>query len=736
MTKPKSDTAFFSSDAQLLAELGERLVASRHVALAEVVKNAHDADAKRARVWVAKEKGELVLTIEDDGHGMTEDEFLTCWMTVATISKLGRNASRKYHRSLSGSKGIGRFAVRMLGHTLDLETTAKTGDGYARLHAKFDWNLFTAGKPIDSIGIQYTVTSGLTAKDVGTRLRIGALRHTWTPAEIETVSDALLGIVDPPLFDWIDLRPAASGDPGFTVTFEAAGSQSKQIDVSAGSEILKRYIGVVEVAIEGEVATFSYKYNGLPATTFTAPLVGGNLIGKVTAEIRYFPKRPHVFSGLKSVDGRKARKWLVGHAGIKVYDRGFRIPPYGESEDDWLALSISKAERERNWHSSMSEGLYPAKVRNKAEVSDPLLKIPHNKQLFGAVVVKSFKPQDDKNTDKLQPAMDRQGFVHNIGYIQLCDVIRTAVNLFAVLDIRETAKRTKQEAKAEAKSTRKQLRAAIDRIRGDKSLPAHTRQTLIDTYESVVAQFSRLDDAQERAEQAVETMSLLGVLSGFMTHETTVMLRAVERMVVWLNKVPKERRDAAFESTLTSTKRALGQLRGHLDYAEAFVRGARADAVKSFEVKPQIDMVCGQLAAFASERHIKIENAVPEGLMSPPLVLSVYSGIALNLFTNAIKAVLARGGSGHIRFDGLNDGRWQVLRVSDTGVGVPAELQDRIFEPLFTTTEDSPLGAGMGLGLHIVRRLVRQLKGKIEIADAPDGFVTCFELHLKLPGVD
>jgi signal transduction histidine kinase len=51
--------------------------------------------------------------------------------------------------------------------------------------------------------------------------------------------------------------------------------------------------------------------------------------------------------------------------------------------------------------------------------------------------------------------------------------------------------------------------------------------------------------------------------------------------------------------------------------------------------------------------------------------------------------------------------------VEDTGSGIPDELKDKIFEPMFTT---KPLGRGTGLGLSIVRDLVTgQLGGTIDL---------------------
>ena len=45
-----------------------------------------------------------------------------------------------------------------------------------------------------------------------------------------------------------------------------------------------------------------------------------------------------------------------------------------------------------------------------------------------------------------------------------------------------------------------------------------------------------------------------------------------------------------------------------------------------------------------------------------------------------------------------------VVRVVDNGPGIPEQIRERIFDPFFTT---KPVGSGTGLGLDIVRRLVR-----------------------------
>lgn len=61
-------------------------------------------------------------------------------------------------------------------------------------------------------------------------------------------------------------------------------------------------------------------------------------------------------------------------------------------------------------------------------------------------------------------------------------------------------------------------------------------------------------------------------------------------------------------------------------------------------------------------------------------------------------------------------GNDSVVEVEDSGPGIAPEIRDRIFEPFFTT---KGVGAGTGLGLDIVRRIVVHHEGEIEAESAP-----------------
>jgi HSP90 family molecular chaperone len=117
----RRETLSFTVDAALLAELGERLVGQPHIALAELIKNAYDADATRVVVRFSEDE----IVVSDNGHGMTRDEFERFWMRIGSPHKDKQRVSRRFQRPLTGSKGVGRLSVQFLGSRLHLRTVSE-----------------------------------------------------------------------------------------------------------------------------------------------------------------------------------------------------------------------------------------------------------------------------------------------------------------------------------------------------------------------------------------------------------------------------------------------------------------------------------------------------------------------------------------------------------------------------------------------------------------------------------
>ncbi|HEX2544730.1 MAG TPA: HAMP domain-containing sensor histidine kinase [Ramlibacter sp.] len=98
--------------------------------------------------------------------------------------------------------------------------------------------------------------------------------------------------------------------------------------------------------------------------------------------------------------------------------------------------------------------------------------------------------------------------------------------------------------------------------------------------------------------------------------------------------------------------------------------------------------------------------------------------VITNLLTNAIKY-----GGGQVEVDTCRE-REAVLRVRDHGPGIPDEDRDRIFEP-FERLPSAGSEDGAGLGLYIVREIVRAHGGRIEVENAPGGGAM-FSVHLPI----
>jgi PAS domain S-box-containing protein len=108
---------------------------------------------------------------------------------------------------------------------------------------------------------------------------------------------------------------------------------------------------------------------------------------------------------------------------------------------------------------------------------------------------------------------------------------------------------------------------------------------------------------------------------------------------------------------------------------------------------------------------------------NPPRLGQVF----LNLLLNAAQATaVGRTRPAEIEIVTRMDGDTVVVEVNDDGVGIPAALGDRIFEPFVTSKPE-----GTGLGLYIARSTVREHGGNILIVARPAGGTS---IHVRLPG--
>jgi signal transduction histidine kinase len=105
--------------------------------------------------------------------------------------------------------------------------------------------------------------------------------------------------------------------------------------------------------------------------------------------------------------------------------------------------------------------------------------------------------------------------------------------------------------------------------------------------------------------------------------------------------------------------------------------------------------------------------------------------VLLNLIVNAAHAMEARpSGSprGTIHVETRSDDKQVIVRISDSGCGIPKAVIERIFDPFFTTKS---LGKGTGQGLAIARSVMQGHGGTIDVASRV-GTGTTFTLRLPI----
>jgi signal transduction histidine kinase len=736
----ESGSVPFRAESRLLQELGERLVASSDVALVELIKNSYDADAIQCDVSVAADTDALVVS--DTGNGMTLDDFLNRWMTIATDSKRASRVSPKFGRSLTGSKGIGRFAVRFLGDSLDLQTIAYDSQRQCttRLHAIFDWQDIDKAADLSATRIRYSLYKADSSSSTGTTLTINSLRGGTSVVFSKTVRTQILRLISP--LSGLE-RGHLGGDvsttidPGFTVNLPDRSGDNEERTLA--SIVLDQYWARLLIKLERRKLRFEVYFKGDSKPRYTHPSERGHqpfsthLSKGLFADIRFFPRRSGIFSG-KDFDGRTAWSWVRDNSGVSVVDHGFRVKPYGFGDDDWLLLDSDNARNYRKWRSDLMEEYYSIpEEHRKAPSLNPMFNLPQSMQLVGAVSVESN--QSAEAGDDLIPSMDREGFIQNIAFKEMWEVVRAGIEFLALADEKEEQKKLAEEAKQAQADVRADFKAAIAYIRNSPTLSEADKNRITAEYATLVRHVDEVDAYNRRARESLETMGLLGVIAGFMTHESRRILWNLEAIVKTLEVTARKVPEVAAQ--LAAVKDALSAFKGHVEYTSTFIGAVHDTKAVSFASSAQVRRIIRLFKGFVEDRGIDVKNEIPPGTMTPPIPVAVYSGVILNLYTNAIKAVLAapsKHKSPTVVFRGWNEPNRHIIEVLDNGIGVPPNLRERIFDPLFTTTStiNNPLGSGMGLGLSLVRKLMRELGGSITLIDPPSDFSTCFKLELPM----
>jgi signal transduction histidine kinase len=196
----------------------------------------------------------------------------------------------------------------------------------------------------------------------------------------------------------------------------------------------------------------------------------------------------------------------------------------------------------------------------------------------------------------------------------------------------------------------------------------------------------------------------------------------VPRLEAVVAAVPSSGRKSALEwlecalaadALLAGVENAAKRIADLVGAVKSFTRMDRQGDLADLDIREGLETTLALFAHRLRDRGVVLTRDytpdLPRIAGSPTELNQVWA----NLIANAIDAA---GERGRVTVRVSLEGTTLVVEVADNGPGVPATLQDRIWEPFFTT---KPVGQGTGLGLDISRRIVEEHGGEIALESAP-----------------
>jgi len=247
------------------------------------------------------------------------------------------------------------------------------------------------------------------------------------------------------------------------------------------------------------------------------------------------------------------------------------------------------------------------------------------------------------------------------------------------------------------------------------------------------------DVGEQRLLQAqlllADRLSAMGTVAAGVAHEINNPLAFVQANLACLEDLLGGRGDLAPGERLRKASAMLADMREGVERIALITRELKSysrTGPEAAEPHARVDRAVGyalRIVKGETSKRARVVTELPD--LPAVLIAEPHLGqVLVNLLINAAQATSGPVSSNEIRLSATSDTEAGavVLRVSDTGGGIPEALLPRIFDPFFTT---KPVGVGTGLGLSVCRSLVEGAGGTISAESRP-GRGTTFTITLPV----
>lgn len=720
--------------ARLLTMLGEQLITNEQIALAELIKNAYDADADWVKISfenfeIVKGQDEFKLTpqskiiVEDNGCGMDLETIEHSWMNPATPNKKSKDneirRTPQKKRIIQGEKGIGRFAILKLGRDIKIITRPEGSDKEYfvdyDLSAYDDDFLTREGKqqelyiddikitvkeraPLSMVNRTVTVNSQQfdSNNNHGTRIEIANLKGTWTEKKIDEVGEESQKLES--IFDKIIEKKSLSPiEVGFEFNRERKVFSKAIIQKLAAllkdSSVLK----ITEGYYDEKEICFTYKLNGIP---FKLPLADPQIAG-----LAYFQKR---FMGNRDLFGNpiirkttcgsfkfnffvfdftadnetpyyldKTEKEQIKNHRIYLYRDGIRVAPYGNPDNDWLQID---------------------RQRGVGRAGDYL----SNDQVVGFVDISKH------GNPRLKDKTNREGLIEEgkatQDFIGLIHSFLLFVRQHPYKQYQERIRQQEEQKNAKLRVVDNKFVSLHEAIKGNSKAEA--------IYKELVSSYKIEQDFYKNRLDSTEDLAAVGLSVETASHDMSMMLNkgidAIDQLVEDIDGGLLT--DEQIENELHSIRGIFSFVRDRMGDIQLLFKSSkqRRRNIRFADVLEKVEKIYSRTFKRENINYNVIKCGSP---IIAKCTDAVILQLLINLFDNAIYW-LSMPDISEKQITITLDGNTQQVIFSDNGPGIRDDDKPFIFEAFYSGKED-----GRGLGLYIARQLLQRMGYSISLAE-------------------
>ena len=705
-------------DAKHAKNIGEESVSNKEQAVTELVKNSRDADATTCTIRFVGYKTEddrMIydkIVFEDDGIGMTVDDFETKYFWIGTDFKVRETISPVFKRRVVGSKGMGHFSAQRLGEICTIvsnpwnykerqysESVDKT------VTVTVDWREFKTGMEFGAIPSEGEVTEREQQDGHGLRLELTELKDEWTEAEINNVTKslglmqipkALLGKEDHPF----NIRVEADGLDLNEEIMDTSILDAAAYKLEAKLKSGRRYWTIYSRKRTSSGLTWERVKSSMDDTP-GGESVDNPACGNASFEFYHFNVKPQSFFNLP-IQRKAVKDFLDNWSGIKIFKDNVRMNPYGEKGHtlyDWVELQ--------------------------------------RRQRFFRTNIVGFVWLNSKDNPDITEVTSRQAVTENDAFLSMKDeLVFESVTTLANFEKQKIKEKKEREKQTQWQNTSQlALKKVEEQIRGMTDIDPEDKQMVVSELKKVSKQIDEMKrESDEDYEELIvaldqyRPLATLGLSSLHFDHEVAPKLTSMKMNLTSLDQMLKEGNYDDAEEILTDAIKQVSAVQGWGNYIEIFgkyLSGAKARKAKEkLSMKELIEELKKSLKYLLVATPTGDEKSVDIDVQTVGLgsdVWSVYSnGAALAaifsaLMSNSIKSLRESGRKNPIiKIQVWKEHSQTLIEFHDNGVGIKDEYKEKIFNSFRSFFPAKR--KGMGLGMTITKEIVEeQLHGDIKL---------------------